>query len=256
VSAAGPDIVIRTLGLGKRFFIGSKAEKESFLGTTRRLVTGTGSPRALWALRNLDLEVPRGETLGIIGPNGAGKSTLLLMLSRILAPSEGRVEIVGKTDQFFGLDEGLHAKLTVRENMALCATLLGMSREAFAERMPAMLEFSRLHDYLYAKLGELSTGLAARVAFSVAIHGDLDIILVDEKLAVGDSTFQDKCLSVFRDFQKQGKTLLIVSHSLRLIDRLCSRTLYLNAGRTAYLGDTSEAIRLFVQECEIGRAHV
>ncbi|MCX5796106.1 MAG: DegT/DnrJ/EryC1/StrS family aminotransferase [Elusimicrobia bacterium] len=243
------DVVIRAQGLAKSFLIGSKAEKESSLETTHRLLTGAGSRRVLWALRHLDLEVNRGETLGIIGPNGAGKSTLLLLLARILAPSEGRLEVSGKTDQFFGLDEGLQSQLTVRENMSLCAALLGMPPEVFAARLPAMLDFSKLHDYLYAKFGELSTGLAARVAFSVAIHGDLDIILVDEKLAVGDGAFQDKCLSVFRDFQKQGKTLLIVSHSLQLIDRLCPRTLYLNAGRTAFLGDTTEAIRLFVKEC-------
>ena len=249
MSDPSADVVIRTQGLGKSFLIGSKAKKESFLGTTHRLLTGTGSRRVLWALRHLDLEVRRGETLGIIGPNGAGKSTLLLMLGRILAPSEGRVDISGKTDQFFGLDEGLHSQLTVRENMSLCAALLGMPQEVFEKRMPAMLAFSKLDDYLYAKFGELSTGLAARVAFSVAIHGDLDIILVEEKLAVGDHAFQDKCLSVFRDFQKQGKTLLIVSHSLKLIDRLCPRTLYLNAGRAAFLGDTAEAIRLFIQDC-------
>ncbi|MDD5628084.1 MAG: DegT/DnrJ/EryC1/StrS family aminotransferase [Elusimicrobia bacterium] len=245
----GAGAVIRAQGLGKSFLIGSKSTQESSLETTHRLLTGTGSQRLLWALRGLDLEVRRGETLGIIGPNGAGKSTLLLLLARILAPSEGRVEVLGKTDQFFGLDEGLQSQLTVLENMSLCAALLGMPDEVFTQRLPAMLAFSKLDDYLYAKFGELSSGLAARVAFSVAIHGDLDIILVDEKLAVGDAAFQDKCLAVFRDFQAQGKTLLIVSHSLRLIDRLCPRTLYLNAGRAAFLGDTTEAIRLFVQEC-------
>ena len=245
---AHSETVIETSDLGKSFLIGSKAEKESFLNATHRLLMGTGSQRTLWALRHINLEVRRGDMLGIIGPDGAGKSTLLLLLAGILASSEGSVSVLGKTNQLFRLEEGLRPTLTVRENLSLCAALLGMSQREFADLMPSILSFSGLEDYLFAKCGELSTGLAARVYFSVAIHADRDIILVDEKLAVCDNAFQSKCLAAFRDLHKRG-TILIVSHNLRLIERLCPRTLYLNGGRAAFLGETAEAVRLFVRDC-------
>ncbi|OGS12995.1 MAG: hypothetical protein A2234_08195 [Elusimicrobia bacterium RIFOXYA2_FULL_58_8] len=244
--ARGP--AIRVENLGKRFLIGVKAEKESFLGTTRRLMTGWTRQRELWALRNVSFSVEWGETFGIIGPNGAGKSTLLLLLAQILAPTEGRCLVSSRTHCFFRLGAALQPRLTVLENFSLCSALLGLDRAEFRRRLPGMIAFSGLEDYLYARYGDLSTGLAARLPFSAAIHADLDTILVDEMLMVGDRAFQAKCLKAFRDLKARGKTLVMVSHSLPQIEELCSRALYLNAGRTAFLGDSAAAVRMLSRD--------
>jgi ABC-type polysaccharide/polyol phosphate transport system ATPase subunit len=240
--------VIQVEDLGKRFRIGERSRKESFLATTRRLLTGGSSQRELWALRNDSFKVERGEALGVIGPNGAGKSTLLLLLSQILNPTEGRCRVSGKAHCFFRIGTALQPRLTVLENFSLCSALLGLDRNEFRARLPAMISFSGLGDYLYAKYGELSTGLAARLPFSAAVHTDLEIILVDEMLMVGDRAFQAKCLKTFHDFRAQGKTLVIVSHSLPLIESLCQRALYLNAGKPVFLGESGEAIRRFMDD--------
>ena len=243
-----PGPAIRVEKLGKRFLIGVKAEKESFFGTTRRLVTGWTRHRELWALHDVTFSVEHGETLGIIGPNGAGKSTLLLLLAQILAPTEGTCQVSSKTHCFFRLGAALQPRLTVLDNFSLCSALLGLDRSEFRRRLPAMIAYSGLEDYQYARYGELSSGLAARLPFAAAIHTDLDIILVDEMLMVGDQNFQAKCLKTFRDLKEQKKTLIMVSHNLQQIESLCSRTLYLDEGKIAFLGDTSSAVRMHVRD--------
>jgi len=248
VDRPGPKDAVLAEGLGKKFHIGSKSGKESFWSTTRRLITGAGAEKEIWALRGLDLKIARGESFGIIGPNGAGKSTLLLLLSGILAPTEGRVKVLGRTNCFFRLAGGLQPKLNVRENFVLCAALLGMSEAEFRLKREAILEFSGLQDYLFAKYGELSSGLMARLPFSVAVHADLDIILVDEMLAVGDRSFQTKCLDAFTDLRKQGKTLVLVTHSLNVVESICGRTLYLDAGQGKFLGESGEAVGRYLED--------
>jgi ABC-type polysaccharide/polyol phosphate transport system ATPase subunit len=240
--------VIQVEDLGKRFEIGVKQKKESFLATTRRLINGNSSLRELWALRHVTFSVNRGETLGVIGPNGAGKSTLLLLLAQILGPTEGGCRVSSRTHCFFRIGSALQPRLTVLENFSLCCALLGLSRREFRRRLPAMIAYSGLEEYLYAKYGELSTGLAARLPFAAAVHTDLDIILVDEMLLVGDRQFQAKCLKTFHEFKAQGKTLVIVSHSLPMIESLCDRTLYLNSGKMAFLGDSAAAIRMLIRD--------
>jgi ABC-2 type transport system ATP-binding protein len=138
--------------------------------------------------------------------------------------------------------------LSVRDNIALCAALLGISRVDLKRRRDEIIEFSELNQYLDARLGELSTGLAARLPFATAMHADLDIILVDEMLSVGDLRFKAKCFEAFRALARQGKTIVVVSHDLDSIRALCARTLYLSAGRTAFLGDTGEAIGRLTSE--------
>lgn len=240
------DIAISARGLGKRFTIGTRQERRTLLSEIRQTLTGAAPHRDLWALKDLDLDIRRGEIFGLIGANGAGKSTLLLLLAGILEATEGTLEVRGKTDPFFQFGAGLRPQLTVRHNIALCAALLGMPDEELRRRLPKIVEFSGLGDYLYARYGELSTGLAARLPFAVAVHADLDIILIDEMLAVGDRAFQDKCLSAFRALAREGKTLVVVSHSLDLVGELCHRALYLEAGRAAFCGPAAEAVSRLV----------
>lgn len=239
-------IAVSAAGLGKKFLIGSRGDRRTVIGRVRRALTGETPHRELWAVRGVDLEIRRGEIFGIVGPNGAGKSTLLLMLAGILVPTEGRLDVRGKTDPFFQLAAGLRTPLTVLENFALCAALLGLSRAQFAYRLPQIVEFSGLGDYLYARYGELSTGFAARLPFSVALHAELDIILIDEMLAVGDREFQAKCLEAIRGLAARGKTVILVSHNLALVSALCARALHIVGGRSAFCGAAQDAIARMV----------
>lgn len=236
---------IRLENAGKRFYVSDRARRENFPATTRRLLTGAATHRPVWALKDVSLEIAKGEICGIIGPNGAGKSTLQLIIAGILTPTEGRVEVFGKTNPFFQLSAGLQPRLTVSENFSYCAALLGISPAKFREKFPAMLEFSGLEEYLYARYGELSSGLAARIAFSTAIHAELDIILVDEALSVGDKMFQLKCRETFINFSRQGKTLVIVSHDLDTLSGMCTSMAYLNHGRLAFHGAPAEGVRKY-----------
>ncbi len=249
---ADADWAVRLESIGKRFEIGAAQQRPSLLQTARRWLTGSVEKRELWALRGVDLEVRRGEILGLIGPNGAGKSTILLLTARILVPTEGSISLRGRTNPFFQLSAGLQPELTVRENFSLCAALLGIPRADYRRHFDRIVEFAELRPYLNARLAELSTGLAARVPFSTAVHADLDILLVDEMLSVGDAAFQAKCRDVFMRFKRQGKTLLIVSHNLDLIRTLCDRCLYLSDGRVRYLGEPDEAVRRLAKDLQVG----
>jgi ABC-type polysaccharide/polyol phosphate transport system ATPase subunit len=244
----GAEIAISAQGLGKRFMIGAADERRTLWRALHRALTGHGARRELWALREADFEVRRGEIFGIIGPNGAGKSTLLLLMAGIFRPTAGSIRVQGKTDPFFQLGAGLKPRLSVRDNFALCAALLGISRRDFLQRLPRMLEFSGLGDYLYARYGELSSGLAARLPFATALHADLDIILIDEMLAVGDLTFQARCGEVFKSFASQGKTLVLVTHNLQLIRTFCGRALYLKGGRPEFCGPADAAVERLLRD--------
>ena len=241
-----PELAIRAEGLGKRYLIGSREGRPTVLGRLRRGVLGRPDRRELWALRGLDLEIARGEIFGVIGPNGAGKSTLLLLLAGILAPTAGALTLSGRTDPFFQLAAGLRPGLTVLDNFRLCAALLGLSRAELKRRLPAMLEFSELGGSLYSRYGELSAGMAARLPFSVAIHADLDIIVIDEMLAVGDRAFQAQCIKAFQALAARGKTLVLVSHNMDFIEELCGRALYLVEGEAVYCGPAKEAVKRLI----------
>lgn len=238
---------IRLQGVSKRYWISTRASQESFPKAVRRLITGVSDRKPLWALKDVSLELKRGEILGLIGPNGAGKSTLLLLLARILGPTEGRVQVFGRTNLFFGLSSGLQSRLSVLDNFYVCAALLGLPRRRFLKLLPAIVEFAGLEKYLHAHFGELSSGLAARVAFSVAMHTDLDIILVDELLGVGDQAFREKCSRKFREFQERGKTMVLASHSMDIVASLCSQALFLNEGRVACVASPKKAIQRFLE---------
>ncbi|MBI5624185.1 MAG: ABC transporter ATP-binding protein, partial [Elusimicrobia bacterium] len=229
-------------GVSKRFAITDRAHPSHFLAKTLQLLSGAGTRRPLWALQDVSLAVDPGEAVGVIGPNGAGKTTLLLIVAGLLAPTSGTVEVRGRVNPFFQLAAGLHPRFTVLENFSLCASLLGMPQRAFARHLPSIIEFSGLEGYLHARFGELSSGLAARVAFSVAVHAELDIILIDEALAMGDKSFQAKCRRAFEGFKREGKTLLVVSHEPDALARLCARIVYLKDGRVASCGEPRESI--------------
>lgn len=213
-------------GLGKRFEH-TMPRRRTLLG---RLLGGA-PPASIWALKDVSFEVSKGECFGIEGSNGAGKSTLLAIIAGILEPTCGRIEVNGRGNAFFHLSAGLQGELSVRDNIEICAILMGLRRRQALDRVEAILDFSGLGPYAEVRLAELSTGQAARVAFSTAMHADLDILLVDEALAVGDAAFQEKCRGAFESLRAQGKTLVVVSHDAALLKSVCSRTLKLEGGR-------------------------
>ena len=236
------DIALRLRGVSKRFYLSDNLRRESALSTTYRLLTGESEHRPIWAVKEVSFELSRGEILGVIGPNGAGKSTLLLLAAQIIEPTEGIVEVFGRTSSFFQLAAGLSPKLSVLESFELTAALLGMTPAHFRKLLPQIVDFSGLEEFLYAKYGELSSGMAARVAFSTAVHADLDIILVDEGMSVGDESFQNKCREKLDGLRKEGKTFVIVSHELDKMSTMAKRVLYLNRGYPVFFGDAQEAV--------------
>src|SRR5512146_1976801 len=183
------------------------------------------------ALRSVTFDVADGENVGVVGRNGAGKSTMFKAICRVVRPSEGRVVVRGRLAPLLELGLGMNAELTGRENVLLQGALLGFSRAAMRERLPGITAFSELDEFIDAPMRTYSTGMVARLAFSVATDVDPDILLVDEALAVGDERFQTKCRDRMAGFRDAGKTVMLVSHSLGHIRETCSRVLWLDHGR-------------------------
>ena len=188
------------------------------------------------ALQDVTFEVERGETIGIIGQNGAGKSTLLKLLCGVTRPSSGTLEAHGTIASILELGTGFHPEFTGRDNAALNATILGLSAAEVKDRLPSILEFSELGTFLDRPVKTYSSGMYMRLAFSVAVNVDPDILVIDEALAVGDGHFQKKCVDKIREFQKEGKTILFCSHALYLVSSICRRALWLDHGTVMRLG--------------------
>jgi len=195
-----------------------------------------------WALKGVDLQVHRGETVGLIGPNGSGKSTLLKVLSGILRPNDGQVKVTGRVSSLLELGAGFDGELTGRENIYLNAALLGVPRSVTDSLFDEIVEFSELGEFIEFPVKHYSSGMYVRLGFSVAVHIDPDILIIDEVLAVGDAAFQKKCLDRIEDFQKRGKAILFVSHSSGLIEKLCSRAVLLSHGQVVFDGRPGEAV--------------
>jgi ABC-type polysaccharide/polyol phosphate transport system ATPase subunit len=184
-----------------------------------------------WALRDISFHVERGEALGIIGHNGAGKSTILKLLSRITAPTTGEIVIEGRLSSLIEVSSGFHEELTGRENVHLSGVTFGMSRKEVSTKLPSILEFSGIGDFIDVPVKRYSSGMWLRLGFSIAAHLNPDILLLDEVLAVGDVPFQWKCLDHIQQLRKAGRTIVFVSHDLAAVERLCDRAVLLSHGR-------------------------
>lgn len=195
-----------------------------------------------WALKDISFEVFPGEVFGVIGRNGAGKSTMLKVMARVLHPTRGRVVMRGRVAPLLELGAGFHPELTGRENIYLNSSLLGYTRKEVDRLFDSILEFAEIGDFIEAPLRTYSTGMVARLGFSVATCIRPDILLVDEVLSVGDSYFQEKCLARMNSFQAQGTTIVIVSHNMETIKNFCSRALWLEQGQAGAIGSVSEVV--------------
>ena len=194
------------------------------------------------ALESVSFDVERGETVGVIGQNGAGKSTLLKLLCGVTRPTSGTIEAHGTIASILELGAGFHPEFTGRDNAALNAAILGLSAEEVRQRLPAILEFSELGSFIDRPVKTYSSGMYMRLAFSVAVNVDPEILVIDEALAVGDGHFQKKCMDKIRDFQERGKTILFCSHALYYINAICRRTLWLDRGRAMRFGPSVDVV--------------
>lgn len=242
--------IVKVENLSKQYRIGTKSAgyttlRESLTDALRSpfatLRRKTNTNDRIWALRDVSFTVMPGEAVGIIGQNGAGKSTLLKILSRIVEPTAGRVELRGRVGSLLEVGTGFHPELTGRENIFLNGAILGMTRKEITKRFDEIVEFANLEKFLDTPVKRYSTGMHMRLAFSVAAHFDPEILLVDEVLAVGDAEFQKKCLKRMGDVASEGRTVLLVSHNLGAIKSLCSRAVYVKEGRVA-ADDTPEKV--------------
>jgi ABC-2 type transport system ATP-binding protein len=227
--------------LGKRFHL----YKERPTSLKERLIRFRTTSEDFWALREVSFDVPDGTTMGLIGPNGAGKTTLLKIIAGILRPTEGRVVTRGRIASLLALGAGFHPELTGRENVYLNASILGLSREETDRRFDDIVGFAELPDFIDTQVKFYSSGMYVRLGFAVAVHVDPAILLVDEVLAVGDESFQRKCLNRIREFQDDGRTIVFVTHAVDQVLQVCDQAVMLLQGALHAQGDPKEVVRDF-----------
>lgn len=217
----------------------------------------TDSEREIWAIRNLSLDVQRGEVLGVIGGNGAGKSTLLKLLSQITLPTTGRIKTKGRIGSLLEVGTGFHPELTGRENIYLNGAILGMQRHEINRQLDAIVEFSGCEKFIDTPVKRYSTGMVVRLGFAVAAHLECEILIVDEVLAVGDIGFQRKCLGKIKEVSSgEGKTVLFVSHNLGILSNVCSRGIVLRQGEMVFDGEVDQAIRTYLSDASRGQTEI
>lgn len=198
-----------------------------------------------WALADITFDVPRGQTLGMIGRNGSGKSTLLKLLGRILSPDAGTLHIAGKVAALLELGAGFHPELTGKENILINGVIMGLSKQDMRERMGAIIDFAEAKTFIDSPVRTYSSGMYARLGFSVAMHVDADILLIDEVLSVGDATFTAKCRKALDRLRSEGKSIIVVSHDLHTISTWCDEAVWLEGGRLVHKGPAPAVVQAY-----------
>ncbi|GKS58303.1 hypothetical protein YTPLAS18_18300 [Nitrospira sp.] len=257
------DVIVRVTNVSKQYRIGARRERhdtlrDQLMSHIAALFRGSGTHQrigdqqdadsdTIWALNNVSFEIKEGEVLGIIGCNGAGKSTLLKVISRITEPTSGRIEIEGRVASLLEVGTGFHPELTGRENIYLNGTILGMKRAEIQRQFDEIVAFAEIEKFLDTPVKRYSSGMYVRLAFAVAAHLDSEVLILDEVLAVGDATFQKKCLGKMEQTAKGGKTVLFVSHNMFAVQNLCSRAIFLNKGTIEFSGTTSQTVTRYLE---------
>ena len=255
MTVVGGASAVRVRGLSKQYHIGAAPgggtgtlyERIGGLLRQKSRAPGDSHP-TIWALKDVDFDVPRGQVLGVLGRNGSGKSTLMRILARITAPTEGVAETYGRVGALLEVGTGFHPELTGRENIALSGAILGMSRQDIAAVQDQIIDFSEIAKFLDTPVKYYSSGMFLRLAFSVSIHLDAEILLIDEVLAVGDTAFQLKCQQRIRQAVGKGRTVLFVSHSMISVTALCDSVIVLDQGALRFNGGTQAAVDFYTHE--------
>jgi ABC-2 type transport system ATP-binding protein len=232
---------IEIAGIGKKF----KRYRERPTSFKQRVTKFRVRAEEFWALRNVDIEVAEGSTFGLIGPNGSGKTTLLKIVGGILRPSEGKVVTRGRIAALLELGAGFHPELTGRENVYLNGSILGLSRKEIDSKFDEIVAFAELEDFIDNQVKFYSSGMFVRLGFAVAVHVEPQILLIDEVLAVGDEAFQRKCLDRIRTFQREGRTIMFVTHAVDLVRQICDNAVMLDHGTIVASGHPEEVVRQF-----------
>ena len=260
-------LVLKVVNLSKRYHLGvvggktMKADIKRFYrkffnskninldeGEENDRTIASSSSNYVWSLRDVNFEVQKGDVVGIIGRNGAGKSTLLKILSRITAPTSGEVRVNGKIASLLEVGTGFHPELTGRENIYLNGSILGMSKAEINQKIDAIIDFAEIQRYIDTPVKRYSSGMYVRLAFSIAAHLEPDILILDEVLAVGDSSFQKKCIDKMAEIsQNEGRTILFVSHMMASIQSLCNKVILLEKGSVKFIGDVDEGIAKYLE---------
>lgn len=223
----------------------------------QRSILRTLKPRETFsALTDVSFTVPKGSTYGVVGPNGSGKSTALKLVAGITKPTTGTVRVQGRISALIELGAGFHPEISGRENVFINGIMLGLTKRQIHERFDEIVEFAELTDFIDAPVKTYSSGMYMRLGFAVAIHVDPDVLLVDEVLAVGDEGFTHKCLDKFAEFRRRGKTILLVTHSLSLVERFCDEALWLDAGVARSHGDPKRVVSEYLMNVEAGEEHL
>ncbi len=249
---------VRVERVWKRFRLGEPHDSlRDLLGnlwTRMRRGRPAGRRETFWALRDVSFSVPRGRAIGIIGPNGAGKSTVLKLLAGILRPERGRIEVSGRLAALIEVGAGFHGDLTGRENIFLNGSILGMKREEIRAKLDDIVAFAGLERFLDTPVKRYSSGMYARLGFSIAAHVDPEVLLVDEVLSVGDAVFRLRCLDRMRELVRGGTTLVFVTHDLEQMQGICEEAVVLEGGRVTYAGPARESVAYYLSA--MSRAYV
>ena len=214
------------------------------------LITDLKPAETFTALQDVSLRVEEGETVGVIGPNGSGKSTLLKLVAGITKPTSGTVNVKGRISALIELGAGFHPEISGRENIFINGIMLGLSKREVVQKFEEIVEFAELEEFIDAPVKTYSSGMYARLGFAVAIHVNPDVLLVDEILAVGDQGFTHKCLDKFAEFRRRGKTILLVTHSLSLVERFCDDAVWLDSGLIKAVGDPKRVVDAYLSHVE------
>jgi len=232
-------IAIKIENLSKKYLL--HHEKPTLVESALRF----GKKEEIWALKDINLEIKKGEKIGIIGDNGSGKTTLLKIISGITEPTEGRLETNGRIAALIDFEAGFHPELTGEENTHLNGMLLGMSKNEIRKNFDKIVKFSGLKKFIDVPLHTYSSGMKLRLGFSIAIHSSPDILLIDEILAVGDQEFQKKSYQTMQNFFKKGKTIIFISHHLPTVANFCPKTVWLEKGKIKMLAESKKVIKLY-----------
>ncbi|MFC1610891.1 ABC transporter ATP-binding protein [Myxococcota bacterium] len=246
LSTDAHNLAIEAIGLGIRYRR-YRDKTVTLKDAALRLFRGAQFEE-FWALRNVDLQVPKGQSLGIIGPNGSGKSTLLKAIAGVLPPSEGTMQANGRIAPMIELGAGFNDELTGRENIYLNGAIMGLTRKEIDKRVVRMIAFAEIDDFIDVPLRNYSSGMKARLGFAVTSDVDADLLLLDEIFSVGDEAFRQKSTDRMEAFFESNRTIITVSHSLQLVQRLCTRAIYLRSGHIVSDGPPDEVIEAYRAE--------